>query len=263
MLSTGSPLAPESFDFVYEHVKSDICLSSITGGTDIISCFALGNPTLPVYRGEIQCIGLGMDVAAFDESGNAVTGAKGELVCRSPFPSMPIGFWNDPDGSKYQAAYFEKFPGVWCHGDYVAITEHGGMTVYGRSDAVLNPGGVRIGTAEIYRQVEQLDEVVEGLVIGQEWEDDVRVVLFVMLREDITLDDALCDRIKAQIRRNTTPRHVPARIVQVADIPRTKNGKIVELAVREVVHGREVKNKEALANPEALELYRDIASLQS
>ena len=261
MLSTGSPLAPESFDFVYEHVKEDICLSSITGGTDLISCFALGNPALPVYRGEIQCLGLGMDVAAFDENGKAVTGAKGELVCRSPFPSMPIGFWNDADGSKYHAAYFEKYPGVWCHGDYVLLTEHGGMIVYGRSDAVLNPGGVRIGTAEIYRQVEQLDEVLEGLVIGQDWDGDTRVVLFVILRDGVELDDALRERIRDQIRRNTTPRHVPARIVQVADIPRTKNGKIVEIAVRNVVHGQEVKNKEALANPEALELYRNLPEL--
>ena len=263
MLSTGSPLVAESFDFVYEHIKRDICLSSITGGTDIISCFALGNPTLPVYRGEIQCIGLGMDVAAFDEQGNAVLGTKGELVCRRPFPSMPIGFWNDPDGSKYNAAYFEKFPGVWCHGDYVALTQHGGMIVYGRSDAILNPGGVRIGTAEIYRQVEQLDEVLESLVIGQEWDDDVRVVLFVVLRDGLSLDDDLRARIRNQIRQNTTPRHVPARIVQVADIPRTKNGKIVEIAVRDVVHGKEVKNKEALANPEALNLFRNIEALQS
>lgn len=263
MLSTGSPLAPESFDFVYEHIKSDICLSSITGGTDIISCFALGNPTLPVYRGEIQCIGLGMDVAAFDDDGNAVLGRKGELVCRRPFPSMPIGFWNDPHAAKYRAAYFEKFPGVWCHGDYVGFTKNGGMIVYGRSDAILNPGGVRIGTAEIYRQVEQLDEVVEAIVIGQEWDDDVRVVLFVVLRAGLALDDALRQRIREQIRGNTTPRHVPARIVQVGDIPRTKNGKIVEIAVRDVVHGKQVKNKAALANPEALELYRDLAALQS
>ena len=261
MLSTGSPLAPESFDYVYKHIKEDICLSSITGGTEIISCFALGNPTLPVYRGEIQCLGLGMDVAALDEDGSAVVGAKGELVCRSPFPSMPVGFWGDPDGSRYQAAYFEKFPGVWCHGDYVALTENGGMIVYGRSDAVLNPGGVRVGTAEIYRQVEQLDAVVEGLAIGQDWGGDERVVLFVVLRDGVSLDEDLCARIKNQVRRNTTPRHVPAKIVQVADIPRTKNGKIVELAVRDVVHGREVENKDALANPEALELYRDIAAL--
>jgi acetoacetyl-CoA synthetase len=263
ILSTGSPLAPESFDFVYEHIKNDVCLSSITGGTDIISCFALGNSALPVYRGEIQCLGLGMDVAAYDDDGNAVLGAKGELVCRRPFPSMPVGFWNDPDGAKYHTAYFEKFPGIWCHGDYVVLTENGGMIVYGRSDAVLNPGGVRIGTAEIYRQVEQLDEVVEGLVIGQDWDGDVRVVLFVMLREGVDLDDDLRDRIKDKIRRNTTPRHVPARIVQVADIPRTKNGKIVELAVRDVVHGCEVKNKDALANPEALELFRDISLLET
>jgi len=263
MLSTGSPLAPESFDFVYAHVKDDICLSSITGGTDLISCFALGNSALPVYRGEIQCLGLGMDVAAFDDNGNAVTGAKGELVCRSPFPSMPIGFWNDPDGSKYHAAYFEKYPGVWCHGDYVSLTEHGGMIVHGRSDAVLNPGGVRIGTAEIYRQVEQFDDVLEGLVIGQDWDDDTRVVLFVVLREGVELDDGLRARIRDRIRGNTTPRHVPAKIVQVADIPRTKNGKIVEIAVRNVVHGQEVKNKEALANPEALELYRNLPELST
>ncbi|TFH49877.1 MAG: acetoacetate--CoA ligase [Lysobacterales bacterium] len=263
MLSTGSPLAPESFDFVYEHIKSDICLSSITGGTDIISCFALGNPALPVFRGEIQCIGLGMDVAAFDDDGNAVVGTKGELVCRRPFPSMPVGFWDDPDGAKYQAAYFEKYPGVWCHGDYVTLTQNGGMIVYGRSDAILNPGGVRIGTAEIYRQVEQLSEVLEGLVIGQDWDDDVRVVLFVVLRDGLSLDDGLRARIKDQIRRSTTPRHVPAKIVQVSDIPRTKNGKIVEIAVRDVVHGKDVKNKDALANPEALNLYRNIAELQS
>ncbi|MEE8286251.1 MAG: acetoacetate--CoA ligase [Gammaproteobacteria bacterium] len=263
ILSTGSPLAPESFDFVYEHIKSDVCLSSITGGTDIISCFALGNSALPVYRGEVQCLGLGMDVAAYDDDGNAVVAAKGELVCRRPFPSMPVGFWNDPDGARYHAAYFEKFPGVWCHGDYVMLTENGGMIVYGRSDAVLNPGGVRIGTAEIYRQVEQLDEVVESIVIGQDWDGDVRVVLFVVLREGASLDDDLRDRIKNKIRGNTTPRHVPARIAQVADIPRTKNGKIVELAVRNVVHGREVKNKDALANPEALELFRGIALLET
>jgi len=263
LLSTGSPLAPESFDFVYEHVKNDICLSSITGGTDIISCFALGNPALPVYRGEIQCIGLGMDVAAFDDSGDALMGSKGELVCRSPFPSMPVGFWNDPDGAKYQAAYFDKFPGVWCHGDYVALTENGGMIVYGRSDAILNPGGVRIGTAEIYRQVEQFDEVLESIAIGQDWDHDVRVVLFLVLREGVSLDDDLRERVKDRIRRNTTPRHVPARIVQVADIPRTKNGKIVEIAVRDAVHGRAVKNKDALANPEALALYRDIAALKA
>ena len=263
MLSTGSPLAPDSFDYVYGHIKKDLCLSSITGGTDIISCFALGNPTLPVYRGEIQCIGLGMDVAAFEDDGEAVVGSKGELVCRAPFPSMPVGFWNDPDGRHYEAAYFDKFPGVWCHGDYVALTERGGMIVYGRSDAILNPGGVRIGTAEIYGQVEQLDEVVEALVIGQDWHGDVRVVLFVVLRYGVDLDEDLSQRIKDQVRHNTTPRHVPDKIVQVADIPRTKNGKIVELAVRDVVHGREVHNKDALANPEVLELYRDIVVLET
>jgi acetoacetyl-CoA synthetase len=257
MLSTGSPLAPEGFDYVYRRVKRDLCLSSIAGGTDLIGCFVLGNPILPVWRGEIQCRGLGMAVEVFDDDGRPVRGQKGELVCTRPFPSMPVGFWNDPDGRKYRAAYFERFPNVWCHGDYVELTEHDGMIIYGRSDAVLNPGGVRIGTAEIYRQVEQLDEVVESLVIGQEWDNDVRVVLFVRLRDGLTLDDALVARIKAQIRNNTTPRHVPARIVQVADIPRTKSGKIVELAVRNVVHGRPVKNVEALANPEALDLFRD------
>jgi len=263
ILSTGSPLVPESFDFVYQSVKRDVCLSSISGGTDIVGCFALGNPTLPVRRGELQCLGLGLDVAAFDDDGNAVLGQQGELVCRNPFPSMPIGFWNDPDGSRYRAAYFEKYPGVWCHGDWVTITEHGGMVVYGRSDATLNPGGVRIGTAEIYRQVEQLEDVVESLVIGQDFEGDVRVVLFVVLREGLELDDALVARIRRQIRDNTTPRHVPARVVQVPDIPRTRSGKIVELAVRDVVHGRAVKNAEALANPEALEHFRDRAELAS
>ena len=257
MLSTGSPLAPEGFDYVYRRVKRDLCLSSIAGGTDLIGCFVLGNPILPVWRGEIQCRGLGMAVEVFDDDGRPVRGQKGELVCTRPFPSMPVGFWNDPDGGKYRAAYFERFPNVWCHGDYVELTAHDGMIIYGRSDAVLNPGGVRIGTAEIYRQVEQLGEVLESLVIGQDWEGDVRVVLFVRLRDGLTLDDALIARIKAQIRNNTTPRHVPARIVQVADIPRTKSGKIVELAVRNVVHGRPVKNTEALANPEALDLFRD------
>jgi acetoacetyl-CoA synthetase len=263
ILSTGSPLVPESFDFVYEQIKTDLCLSSISGGTDIISCFILGCPVLPVYRGEIQCAGLGMKVEAFDDEGRSLTGEKGELVCTAPFPSMPVGFWNDPDGARYRAAYFDKFPNVWCHGDYVERTANGGVVIYGRSDAVLNPGGVRIGTAEIYRQVEQLDEVVESLVIGQDWEGDVRVVLFVVLRQGLELDGALRDAIKAQIRRNTTPRHVPARIVQVGDIPRTKSGKIVELAVREVVHGRPVKNKEALANPEALEQFRNRDELRA
>jgi acetoacetyl-CoA synthetase len=262
ILSTGSPLAPESFDFVYQKIKSDVCLSSISGGTDIVSCFALGNPVLPVWRGELQCRGLGMQVEVWNEEGKPVRGEKGELVCTAPFPAMPIGFWNDPDGSKYHAAYFATFPGVWCHGDYVELTEHDGMIIYGRSDAVLNPGGVRIGTAEIYRQVERLPEVVESLVIGQDWENDVRVVLFVRLQEGIRLDEALTDRIKTQIRQNTTPRHVPAKIIQVNDIPRTKSGKIVELAVRDVVHGRTVKNKEALANPEVLEQFSGIPELR-
>ena len=267
MLSTGSPLAPESFDYVYQCVKDDICLSSISGGTDIISCFALGNPTLPVWRGELQCRGLGLDVDVFDENGHAIRGEKGELVCKSPFPSMPIGFWNDPDGAKYRATYFERFPGVWFHGDWVELTEHDGLVIYGRSDATLNPGGVRIGTAEIYRQVEQLPEIVESLVIGQDWPPnevgDVRVVLFVKLQDGLTLDEALAEKIKKQIRANTTPRHVPAKVVQVTDIPRTKSGKIVELAVRNVVHGRDVMNIEALANPEVLEQYRDREELRT
>jgi acetoacetyl-CoA synthetase len=262
MASTGSPLVAESFDFVYDGIKRDFCLSSISGGTDIVSCFVLGNPIGPVWRGEIQAPGLGMDVHVYDDSGRPVTGEKGELVCASPFPPMPVRFWNDADGAKYHAAYFERFPGVWCHGDYAEITEHGGMIIYGRSDAVLNPGGVRIGTAEIYRQVEQMDEVEEGLAVGQEWQGDTRVVLFVRLRDGLDLDDGLIDRIRKRIRANCSPRHVPGRVLQVADIPRTKSGKIVELAVREVIHEREVKNVEALANPEALALFRDRAELK-
>ncbi len=267
LLSTGSPLAPEGFDYVYHEVKSDLHLASISGGTDIISCFVLGDPTSPVWRGEIQRPGLGMKVEVFDEQGRPAGGEKGELVCTRPFPSMPVGFWNDPGDVRYRAAYFEKFPGVWCHGDYIEQTGRGGYVIYGRSDAVLNPGGVRIGTAEIYRQVESLDEVVESLVIGQDWPPerptDVRVVLFVRLREGLPLDDALTEKIRRTIRENATPRHVPAKIVQVPDIPRTKSGKIVELAVRNVVHGRPVKNVEALANPEALAHYRDRAELQA
>jgi acetoacetyl-CoA synthetase len=263
ILSTGSPLVPESFDFVYERIGRHLCLCSIAGGTDLISCFVGGSPTVPVWRGECQVLGLGMDVDVFDEEGRPVRGQAGELVCKSPFPSMPISFWNDPSGERYRAAYFERFPGVWCHGDWVEITEHGGMIIYGRSDATLNPGGVRIGTAEIYRQVEQLDEVVEALVIGQQWEGDVRVVLFVRLREGLTLDDELIAQIRHQVRRNTTPRHVPSKVLQVRDIPRTKSGKIVELAVRDVVHERPVRNVEALANPEALEAFRSRPELQS
>jgi acetoacetyl-CoA synthetase len=262
VLSTGSPLLPEGFDYVYNNIKKDVCLSSISGGTDIVSCFVLGNPTGPVWRGEIQAKGLGMAVEVFDEQGKSLVGEKGELVCTRPFPSMPIGFWNDADGAKYRAAYFEKYPNVWRHGDWSEITEHGGIVIYGRSDAVLNPGGVRIGTAEIYRQVEQVEQVVESLVIGQDWQGDVRVVLFVKLREGLKLDDALIGAIKRRIRDNTTPRHVPDKILQVMDIPRTRSGKIVELAVRDVVHGRAVKNLEALANPEALGHFTDRAELR-
>jgi len=257
VLSTGSPLAPESFDYVYRQIKADLQLSSISGGTDIVSCFALGCPILPVNRGELQCRGLGMAVEIWDQNGRSVTGRKGELVCVRPFPSMPVGFWNDPDGSKYHDAYFARFDGVWCHGDYAELTPSGGLVIYGRSDAVLNPGGVRIGTAEIYRQVEKLDEIVESLAVGQDWQGDVRVVLFVRLREGLQLDEGLEDRIRKTIRANTTPRHVPSRILQVSDIPRTISGKIVELAVREIIHGRPVTNTDALANPAALEEFRD------
>ena len=260
--STGSPLAPESFDFVYRRIRADVHLASISGGTDIVSCFVLGNPIGPVWRGEIQACGLGMDVDVFDERGEPVRQQTGELVCKRPFPSMPLSFWNDGDGRKYRAAYFERFAGAWCHGDWAEITEHDGLVIHGRSDATLNPGGVRIGTAEIYRQVEQLDEVVESLVVGQDWDGDQRVVLFVRLREGMALDAALEARIRQKVRESTTPRHVPARIVAVADIPRTKSGKIVELAVRDVVHGRPVRNREALANPEALELFKNLPQLE-
>ena len=264
ILSTGSPLAPEAFDFVYDAVAPDVQLASISGGTDIVSCFVGGDPTGPVWRGECQAPGLGMAVDVFDEAGrSAPVGVAGELVCTRPFPSMPVGFWNDADGRRYRAAYFERFPGVWHHGDYATRTPHGGFVIHGRSDATLNPGGVRIGTAEIYRQVDGLDEVAESLVIGQPFEGDVRVVLFVRLRPGAVLDDALRERMRRRIRESTTPRHVPARIVEVADIPRTRSGKIVELAVRDVVAGRPVRNREALANPEALELFRDRPELAS
>jgi acetoacetyl-CoA synthetase len=266
ILSTGSPLAPEGFDYVYRSVKRDVCLASISGGTDICGCFVLGNPILPVWRGEIQCRALGLGVEVFDESGRSIRGRKGELVCTRPFPSMPVGFWNDADGARYRAAYFERFAGVWTHGDWCEITPHEGMIIYGRSDAVLNPGGVRIGTAEIYRQVEQLDEVVESLVIGQTWPPgqigDVRIVLFVKLQDGLVLEDALIAKIKDRIRANTTPRHVPAKVLQVADIPRTKSNKIVELAVLNVVRGEPVRNLEALANPEALEHFRNRPELR-
>ncbi|NIJ41872.1 acetoacetyl-CoA synthetase [Parvibaculum indicum] len=267
ILSTGSPLVPESFDFVYRDIKQDVALCSISGGTDIVSCFVLGSPILPVWRGEIQCKGLGMAVDVWDEDGKPLEpgqgeASKGELVCVKPFPSMPVGFWNDPDGEKYAGAYFGRFPGVWCHGDFAEITAHGGLVIHGRSDATLNPGGVRIGTAEIYAQVERLPEVTEAIAIGQEWDGDVRVVLFVTLADGVTLDEALEKKIRTRIREGASPRHVPARIVQVKDIPRTKSGKITELAVRDVVHGRAIKNKEALANPEALDLYKDLPQLQ-
>lgn len=262
IFSTGSPLAPEGFDWVYDAVARDVQLASISGGTDIVSCFVGGDPSGPVWRGECQTPGLGMAVDVFDEAGRpAGVGVAGELVCTQPFPSMPVGFWNDPDGARYRDAYFARFPGVWHHGDFAQWTPHGGMIILGRSDATLNPGGVRIGTAELYRQVETLDEVVEALVIGQPWDGDVRVVLFVRLREGLGLDDALRERIRQRIRSRTTPRHVPARIVQVSDIPRTRSGKIVELAVRDVVAGRPVKNREALANPEALEAFRALPEL--
>jgi acetoacetyl-CoA synthetase len=261
ILSTGSPLSHESFDYVYRDFKADVCLSSISGGTDILSCFVGGSETLPVYTGEIQAPGLGMAVQIWNDKGRPVVREKGELVCTAPFPSCPLGFWNDPRGERFHDAYFARFPGVWAHGDYGEITEHGGVIIHGRSDAVLNPGGVRIGTAEIYRQVESVEEVLESIVIGQQWQDDVRVVLFVVLREGLQLDDPLRERIRTLIRRNTTPRHVPAKIIQVADIPRTISGKIVEIAVRDVVHGRAVKNVDALANPEALELFKDLSDL--
>ena len=261
ILSTGSPLSHESFRYVYRDIKTDICLSSISGGTDILSCFVLGNPTTPVWEGEIQCRGLGMAVEIWDPSGRAVREQKGELVCVRPFPSAPIGFWNDPQGKKYHDAYFAAYPNVWAHGDYAEITAQGGVVIHGRSDAALNPGGVRIGTAEIYRQVAKLDAVLDSLCIGQEWQGDVRVVLFVVLRDAIELDDALVRSIREVIRRDTTPRHVPAKVIAVTDIPRTLSGKIVELAVRNTVHGRAVTNRDALANPEALALFKDLPAL--
>ena len=263
ILSTGSPLAGHSYDYVYDRIKADVHLASISGGTDIVSCFALGNPVAPVWRGELQSRGLGMAVEVFDADGNPVREQEGELVCTRPFPSMPVGFWDDRDGSKYRAAYFEFFPGVWRHGDWARITGHDGLIILGRSDATLNPGGVRIGTAEIYRQVEQLPEVVESLVVGQEWDGDVRIVLFVRLREGQTLDSSLAGRIRQRIREYASPHHVPRKILQVADIPRTISGKITELAVRDVIHGRQVANMDAMANPDALDLYRNLEELKS
>lgn len=266
VLSTGSPLAHESFDYVYRDIKADVCLSSISGGTDIISCFALGNPILPVYRGELQCAGLGMAVNIFDDQAQSLLQQKGELVCTQPFPSCPIGFWQDTGNQKFHKAYFDLFENVWAQGDYGEITthsnQHRGLIIHGRSDAVLNPGGVRIGTAEIYRQVEKLDQVIESIAIGQQWQDDVRVVLFVILAPNEILDDSLIQLIRSTIRSNTTPRHVPAKVIQVTDIPRTISGKIVELAVRTVVHNEIVKNTDALKNPEALNLFKNLPELQ-
>jgi acetoacetyl-CoA synthetase len=263
ILSTGSPLLPESFDFVYRDVKADVQLASISGGTDIVSCFALGCPTRPVYRGEIQCRGLGMRVEVFDPLGRPVRAERGELVCTAPFPSMPVGFWGDLDGRKYRAAYFERYPGVWHHADYAELTIHDGVIIYGRSDAVLNPGGVRIGTAELYTAVEGLAEIAEALAVAQDWHGDVRIVLFVRLQPGYALDDALANKIRATIRHRTTPRHVPAKIIAVPDLPRTLSGKLTELAVRNVIHGLPVQNRDALANPEALEHFRDLAELLS
>ncbi|WP_347251784.1 acetoacetate--CoA ligase [Legionella sp.] len=257
ILSTGSPLLPKNYDFVYQQIKPDVQLSSISGGTDIVSCFALGNPILPVYRGELQCLGLGMAVQVFDEQGHAVRKKRGELVCTKPFPSMPVSFWNDPEKKAYYRAYFERFEDVWAHGDFAEITQHNGLIIYGRSDAVLNPGGVRIGTAEIYRQVEKIPEILDSIVIGQNWQEDVRVVLFVKLKDGLELDQSLEDTIRQTIRHNASPRHVPAKILQVADIPRTISGKIVEVAVRQVVHGEEVQNASSLANPEALKHFKN------
>ncbi len=263
LISTGSTLTHEGFRFVYRSIKTDVHLVSMTGGTDIISCFILGNPNLPVYAGELQSKGLGMAVEVWDDAGHAIAGEKGELVCSMPFPSAPIGFWNDADEAKYRAAYFEKYPGVWAHGDFAEITQHDGFIIHGRSDAVLNPGGVRIGTAEIYRQVEQVDAVLESVCVGQDWEGDTRVVLFVVLRPELALSADLVDEIKQQVRTHASPRHVPQKVIAVPDIPRTMSGKIAELAVRDTIHGRTVENTAALANPEALSAFIDLAELET
>lgn len=261
MTSTGSPLAPESFDYVYKEIKQDICLASISGGTDIVGCFVMGNPISPVWRGEIQCRGLGFAIEVYNDEGKPVREEKGEMVCTQPFPSMPICFWNDTNGQKYHDAYFDHFPGIWCHGDFIELTANNGIIIYGRSDAVLNPGGVRIGTAEIYRQVERVDEVLESVAVGQEWDDDIRVILFVKLRPSLQLNEDIESRIRKEIKQNASPRHVPAVIVQVEDIPRTRSGKIVELAIREIIHNRPIKNKDALANPEALSHFKNLEKL--
>jgi acetoacetyl-CoA synthetase len=262
--STGSPLLPEDFDYVYQHIKSDVCLASLSGGTDIISCFALGCPILPVHRGELQTPGLGMNIAVFDENGHSVMNTKGELVCTAPFPSMPVGFWNDPQQQKYRAAYFERFPNVWCHGDWVMMNEAtGGLVIYGRSDTVLKPGGVRIGTAEIYHALDEAEDILEALAVGQDWDNDMRVILFVKMRENTMLTAERIQELKSMIRSKASPRHVPSKIISVADIPRTRNGKIVESAVRDMIHHRPVKNRESLANPEALALFENLPELQS
>lgn len=263
LTSTGSPLVHESFDYIYQNIKSDLHVASISGGTDIVSCFVIGNPISPIWRGEIQGAGLGYAIDVYDDNGLSISDphVSGELVCTKPFPSMPIRFWNDADGNKYHKAYFDRFKNIWCHGDWVEKTEHGGLIITGRSDATLKPGGVRIGTAEIYRQVELVPDVVESIAVGQDWDNDVRVILFVRLRDGVMLNDDLIARIKKQIKDGASPRHVPAVIIQVADIPRTKSGKIVELAVREVIHNRPVKNVEALANADALDLYRNLPQL--
>jgi acetoacetyl-CoA synthetase len=263
ILSTGSPLSEENFDYVYSNIKNDIQLSSISGGTDIISCFMLGNPILPVYAGELQCRGLGMKVQSFNEKGESVIEEKGELVCTEPFPSMPVYFWNDPDMEKYKSAYFEYYPGVWRHGDFIKITEHGGVVIYGRSDATLNPGGVRIGTAEIYRIVEAMEEVDESIVVGQNYNNDVRIILFVVLKKGLSLSKELTDKIKLNIRVSATPRHVPAKIIQIKEVPRTISGKKVEIAVTKIIHGEEVKNKDALINPGALEQFLELKELEN
>jgi len=258
ILSTGSPLSAENFKYVYKNVKKDIQLSSISGGTDIISCFMLGNPILPVFSEEIQCRGLGMKVESFDENGKPLIGEKGELVCTKPFPSMPVFFWNDPDGKKYKSAYFERYPGVWLHGDFIKITERGGIIVYGRSDATLNPGGVRIGTAEIYRIVEAMDEIADSLVIGQEWENDVRIILFIVPKSGINLSPNLNDKIKMNIRNSATPRHVPSRIIEIKEVPRTISGKKVEIAVSRLINGQKIDNKDALINPDSLRQFLEL-----
>ncbi len=262
ILSTGSPLLPENFNYVYQNIKSDLCLSSISGGTDIVSCFALGNPMLPVYSGELQCIGLGLNVQVFDDNGHPIRLQKGELVCTAPFPAMPVYFWNDSNGEKYKSAYFSRYPNVWAHGDYAEITEHNGVIIYGRADAVLKPGGVRIGTAEIYRQLETINDIFEAVAVGQEWQGDIRIILFIKLRKGLQLTEELKDLIKTTLRREASPHHVPAKIIQVADIPKTINNKTVELAVREIIHNRPVKNLDAIANPESLKCFKDLTELQ-